>query len=307
MLFRYLEGFMKNGKGILLLTGLLLGSSAFFPYQTVSAEDKEITPEVVVANHLKSIGKPEDLKEIKNRGFDGLASVEFIQGASGKGDGIFLLLSEGPKVAILLRYNDLDYPGEYFAFDGEDVTVGYLRPGQRSPVADFIFRYNRLMKEGLLGGTLSCAWPLLHLQGKNTTLLYDVEKKEGRRLHRLEYRPEKHLGDLRVKLYFDPDTFRHVRTEYRVRVQMDMSVPQRDTSTNGSGGTMFQKIPDSIYVLTEKFDDFREENGLTLPHKYTIDYSLEGQGQSFVACWTARLNNSVYNGNINPQSFVAQR
>ncbi len=296
---------MKNGKGVLLLTGLLLGLSAFFPYQTVSAQDSEITPEAVVANHLKSIGKPEVLKDIKNRGFDGVTSVEFIQGATGNADGIFLLLSEGSKVAILLRYNDLEYPGEYFAFDGKDVSVGYITPGQRSPVADFIFRYNRLMKEGLLGGTLSCAWPLLHLQEKNTTLVYGIEEKDGRRLHRLEYRPEKNLGDLRVKLYFDFDTFRHLRTEYRVRINMDMSIPQ--PNTDGRGGTMFQNIPDSIYVLTEKFDDFREEGGLMLPHKYTIDYSVEGQSQSFVACWTARLNNRVYNGKINPQSFVAQR
>jgi hypothetical protein len=296
---------MKNGKGVLLLAGLLLGSSAFFPSQTVYAQDNEITPEVVVANHLKSIGKPEVLKEIKNRGFDGTTSVEFIQGGTGNADGIFLLLSEGPKVAILLRYNDLEYPGEYFAFDGKDVSVGYITPGQRSPVADFIFRYNRLMKEGLLGGTLSCAWPLLHLQGENTNLVYDREEKDGRRLHRLEYRPEKNLGDLRVKLYFDFDTFRHVRTEYRVRINMDMSVPQ--PNTDDRGGAMFQNVPDSIYVLTEKFDDYREEGGLMLPHKYTIDYSLEGQGQSFVACWTAKLNNRVYNGKINPQSFVAQR
>jgi hypothetical protein len=296
---------MKNGKGVLVLTGLLLCSSAFLPYQTVYAEDKEATSEAVVANHLKSIGKPEVLKEIKNRGFDGTTSVEFIQGASGNVHGIFLLLSEGPKVAMLLRYNDLEYPGEYFAFDGTDVSVGYIRPGQRSPMADFIFRYNRLMKEGLLGGTLSCAWPLLHLQGKNTTLVYDIEEKDGRRLHRLEYRPEKNLGDLKVKLYFDFDTFRHVRTEYRVRINMDMSMPQPDTDS--SGGAMFQNIPDSIYVLTEKFDDFREEGGLMLPHKYTIDYSVEGQGQSFVACWTTRLNNRVYNGKINPQSFTAQR
>ena len=46
---------------------------------------------------------------------------------------------------------------------------------------------------------------------------YGEAKVEGRKLHMIEYRPKNRLGDVKIKLYFDWDTFRHVRTEYNVR------------------------------------------------------------------------------------------
>jgi hypothetical protein len=111
--------------------------------QPTSAEDKDVSPEYVIAEHIKSIGAPETLAKIKSRGFAGTASVDFIQGATGKvTGGQFMLVCEGRRLAIIMRYQDLEYPGEYFAFDGKEVTGGHIKPGQRSPLADFVYRYN---------------------------------------------------------------------------------------------------------------------------------------------------------------------
>jgi hypothetical protein len=108
------------------------------------------------------------------------------------------------------------------------------------------------------------------------------------------------MGDLRVKLYFDVDAFHHVRTEYKARISDDMSVQREDFD-------VFESIPDSIYLLVEKYDDFRDKGGLMLPHSYSIDYSIEGQGSSFLGHWTVSINQHVYNGNINPLSFKAHK
>ncbi len=77
-----------------------------------------------------------------------------------------MCVSDGKKLAIVLKYSDINYPGEYFAYNGKDVSVGHISPGQKSPLADFLFRYNGIMKEGLLGGVFSTGWPLLNLQEK---------------------------------------------------------------------------------------------------------------------------------------------
>ncbi len=66
-------------------------------------------------------------------------------------------------------------------------------------------------------------------------------------------------------------------------------------------------MPESIYVLIEKFDDFQEESGLVLPHSYTLDYSLEGQGTSFVAKWNMKFSQAQFNKEYNEKIFKAQK
>jgi hypothetical protein len=234
-------------------------------------------------------------------------------------DGQLIFASEGNKLGLVLKYNDLVYPGEYFAFNGEEVTVGHISPGQRSPLADFIYRNNGLMKEGLLGGVWSTSWPLLDLQQKRPTLKYAEAKIDGRKLHELEYRPKKGFGDLRVKLYFDFETYRHVRTEYRIRIRDDNSTRREGASRRQSVGIsrfpgdasspeIFDMVPDSIYVLVERFDDFHDYSGLTLPAVCSYEYSVEGQGSSIIAHWTMKASTVIVNnGKVREDFFVAQK
>ena len=279
----------------------------------------QVTPEQVAAAHLKSIGSPEALAALKTLTFVGTTSVEFIQGMSGSMSGQSMCVSDGNKLGIVLKYGDINYPGEYFAYDGKDVSVGYISPGQRSPLADFLFRHNGIMKEGLLGGVFSTGWPLLNLQEKQVDLTYRETTIDGRRLHEIEYRPKQGLTDMKIKLYFDLETYRHVRTEYRVRVRDDMSASRedwdqdREVSSAGRGSsasgfdTLQQGVADSIYVLIEKFDDFKKVGAMTLPHSYTMDYSVEGQGHSFIAKWTMKAAQWAFNRALDERLFVAQK
>ena len=284
------------------------------------ADDKKLKPEEVVANHLQSLGKPELVQKMQSRTFKGTTSFEFIQGMSGSSStGQLVFASERNKLGLVLKYNDLNYPGEYFAYNGEDVTVGHIRPGQRSPLADFIYRYSGLMKEGLLGGVWSISWPLLDIQKKQPMLKYKAAKVDGRKLHELEYRAQKGLGDVKVKLFFDFETYRHVRTEYRVQVKDDQSTRREGASRRQSvgitrypgdaaGSEIFDVAPDSIYVLVEKFDDFHDYSGLMLPAVCSYEYSVEGQGSSFVAHWTMKADAIiVHNGKVREDFFTAQK
>ncbi len=320
---------MAKRNCLFLLTVILGLSFGFARSKNSFAQKGRLNPEELVAEHLKSIGSPEVLAGIKNRGIGGVAGVDFIQGGTGKMTGDFMFVSAGNMLGMIMRYGALEYPGEYFAFDGQEVTVGHINPGQRSPLADFIYRYNGLTKEGLLGGTLSVAWPLLDVEEKQPKLKYDKEKVEGRELHKLEYDSKKGLDDVNVKLYFEPDTYRHVRTEYRLRIRSDMSlqsgavvsrsgVPSSSSAMESgsisaplAGETrpagIHDAAEDSIYLLIEKFDNFKEVDGLTLPHSYNIEYSVQGRGTSFLAQYAVQANQFIHNGKVSSEFFRAQK
>ena len=156
---------MLKHRAIHLITATALGCFFFVaPCENSSAKDKELTPEVIVASHLQSVGDPELLKSVINRGMSGKTTVEFLQGGFGALTGQFMVVSAGHNLSIILKYGGVDYPGEYFAYDGNDVEVSTISPGQWSPLGNFIFRYKGLMKEGLLGGVWSLGWPLLDIE-----------------------------------------------------------------------------------------------------------------------------------------------
>jgi hypothetical protein len=186
------------------------------------------------------------------------------------------------------------------------------------------------MKEGLLGGVLSLGWPLLDIEKRNPSLKYNRAKVDGRELHVIDYNPKGGMNNMKVKLFFEPDTFRHVRTEYMLKVQGEQALQAGQTVTRGvipgaqSGqrdGTITRdagiqdQIANSYYRLVEKFDNFKEvkfkdskgsETGsLILPHSYAIEYSVEGQGSSFLGHWNLIANQWMQNGKLDPSVFKA--
>jgi hypothetical protein len=300
----------------------LLGLILIFilPLAAALAQEKKVlTPDELVAAHLKSIGSPEAIKAIQSRIVSGAAAVRFVMGATGSwNDGEFAVVSEPQRLGLVMKFGALEYPGEYFAFDGKDVTVSNMKPGQKSPVADFIFRNGGVMKEGLLGGTLSVAWPLLNLKEKGAELKVVESKLDGKAVYEVEYRPKKAIGDMKVRLFFDAENFHHLRTEYKVTHKDDMTSSRSITSSaplgagyeNGQvrpNATMMEGVPNSYYTMVEKFDNYQKAGDLTLPYTYTIEYEIQGQGTSFVANWKMRSSGQfVNNGKIDAEFFKAK-
>ena len=326
------EATMKVKAINLLITFALGFSLSPARSESLSAKDKELTPEEVVAAHLKSIGTPEFLTSIKNRGMSGNTTVEFVQGGVGTLPGQGMVISAGRNLSIILKYGAVQYPGEYLAYDGSDVEVSTITPGQRSPLGDFLFRYKGVMKEGLLGGVLSLGWPLLDLEKRNPSLKYASAKVDGRDLHEIDYTPKGGMNNIKVRLFFDPDTFHHVRTEYMLKVEGEQALQAGQTVTQGvpssaglaggqRGGPVTRdagvqdQLAYSYYRLVEKFDDFKEvkfkdaqggeTRSLILPHSYNLEYSVEGQGSPFLGHWKITADQWMQNGKLDSSVFKA--
>jgi hypothetical protein len=251
------------------------------------AKDDELKAEELVAEHLKSIGSPEALALIKTRSISGNSTFKFISGATGQMSGPAQFVSEDGKMGIVIRYGGTEYPGEHFACDGKDVMVDNIKTGQRSPLGEFFYGHGGIMKSELWGGTLYVGWPLLHIKDSGARIKSKKKSIDGRELYELEYVPKQSMEDVKVKLYFDSATFRHVMTEYRLRLLL------QDNTT--------------IYVLTERFDDFRQIENLTLPFKYSINFMFEGSSGSLQTLYTFDIEKIAHNGNIDPRFYVAQK
>ena len=267
---------MKKKANVLLIACCILA----FQMTGLCADN----PEQLVAEHLKSIGDPDAISQVKSISFTGTSFVKFIQGMQGQLLGTSKLVSQGSKMAIVMGFNNLDYPGEHFAFDGKNVTVTNMQPGVKSPVADFIHRYNRIMTNGMLGGVFSNAWPLLDIKTNKPNMKLRKTKVDGSELYEIEYRPRSNHGEMRIRLFFDPETYRHVRTEYKVSTR----IGERD-----------------LYdTLTEKFENFKKAGDLTLPHNYTIEYMTDGAQTAFIGTWDMEVTDWTFNApDIDQQLF----
>jgi hypothetical protein len=283
---------LRRPLGASLLSLLLLLSSA----AGVRPQDKEkMKPEELIAKHLDTIGPAEARNALKSIIAAGVveATLRGGRGAASKISGTSVLASESGKGLLNFGFNDTEYPFERIAFNGDKVTGAWLKPGMRSPLINFILSYDSIIRQGLLGGTLSAGWPLRNLTEKNPKLEYGgLKKVEGRQLHELRYSPRKG-GDLKINLYFDPETFRHVRTEYRKSVSTQTGGV--DSSKAGTGETRYQMV--------EEFGDFKKEGNLTLPHDYTLTLKIESPGQTLSMQWAAKLVKFVFDQEIPRSEF----
>src|SRR5215470_2003033 len=238
-----------------------------------SAQDKKLTAEGLVARHLESVGTAEARIKALTRVVTGETKFIARLGGSANVDGNAMMVSAGAKLRLGIRLPLNDYPGEDLAFDGAQAATGLLPAGRRSQLSAFFNSQNLPLREGLIGGTLSTAWPLLRMDQTQPKLDYrGLKKVDGRQLHEVGYRPRKGSTDLKVSLFFDPETFRHVRTKYNLEI--GATIGTRENSNQNT---------ESYISLTEDFDDFREVDGLTLPHKYKMQLSVQGTSAAAAA------------------------
>jgi len=261
---------------------------------TALASDK-MNPEEVVAKHLESIGPEAARSSVQSRVVVGTSRAVFkARNNAGAIDGRTVLASENNKVLFGMGFDTPDYIGEKFGYDGKKFTVGYLKPGVRSTLGSFILIHDNVFKEGLMGGTLSSAWPLLNLAEHKVKLEYAGMEKIGEQsVHKLKYMPSKG-SDLEISLYFDTKTFQHVRTQY------DRVVGAR-FSGGGIDNQTFNKA--SRYKMIEDFSDYKQEGKLNLPHSYKLQLEIENTGGTSVHKWEMNLSQFVWNQEIDEKSY----
>ncbi len=240
----------------------------------VSASDKpgKLSADQVVAKYLDAMGTAPSRAAVNSRLAQG--SVHFSQLITGDIhlDGKAQLRSSGPKFQCVFQFASPQYPGEQFAFDGQNAKIAQIGQLARSMLGDFLAGEPEILREGLWGGEFSTAWPLLDTKASGAKLRSEgIKKINDHGLYVLDYAPRKrnNNGELEIRFYFEPDTFRHVLTEYRLTAAPFDAGQSTDTAM-------------LVTTVEERFSEFRVVDNLALPTQWEIEVHTEpSQSQGF--------------------------
>ena len=264
----------------------LVAMAAPLPQEKIKAEE-------VLAKHLASIGSADALGSIKSIIAVGKCKALSHTNAFREQSGISQLASEGDKVVLAMLFNSTLYTSEKAGYNGQKHTVAILPDGKRSFLGTFLVSHDTPFKQGLIGGVLSTAWPLLNVGKEMPKLTYSgMDKIDNRQVHKLRFDPRK-SGGMQITLFFDAETFRHVRTDYQYVLAARM------------GETMVESIRqlESRYQLVEEFSDFKTEGKLTLPHTYKIRYTIDEQKNTQMLEWMMNFSQFVFDEEIDDKAF----
>ncbi len=259
------------------------------------AHAADVKAEDIVAKHLDSIGTAEARAAIKSRAVQGSLRFKVLVGGGGEVTGTWGRVSEQRKSNFVMKFGNGDWRGEQFVFDGDKTWFAAATASHVPSVfAKFVNSQDFIVREGLLGGELSTAWALQNLDASRVKIeSIGVKKVDGHELQGVEYY-SKGKTDMLVKLYFDPESYRHVMTVYSVSISPNMGRNVTDSVNQ-------QEIR---YTIEERFGDFKTDNGITLPHHYDLQYTQELQsGSTRVYEWDMTADKIVNNLDLDPKNF----
>jgi len=260
---------------------------------TAVAKKPKLEPEELVRHHLESLGLSDGRVVRNSCQADGNGALTILRGGGGKLQGPAKFLSNGRKMRMSILFNRSDYPAEEVSFNGDEVDVGQLSPGRRSPLGEFIYQFDEIVAEGLFGGVLSTGWSLLEVEERKPKLSYEgLKKVDDVQYHILRYRPRKR-SDLEIRIYFDPETYRHLMTIYKVRIEPF------------AGRNMDEQALQAVvrYDVRETFSDFREVEGLTLSAQWSVDYTREVGTTITMLRWTMNFESMKSDSEVDPSYF----
>jgi hypothetical protein len=295
---------MSTGTKLTLAAYLLtfLGTSAALGQEHLSAED-------VLRRHLDSIGTAAVRATAKSRVVEGTTSYRVLVGGSGQIDGKAVMVSDGRKLQLMLKINATQYTGERFICDGDKTSVaGTYTDKTRSEFGEFLRSEDAPLREGLLGGVLSTSWPLLELDARKGKLKYQgLKKLDGVDFQAVSYQPKKNTG-MEITLYFEPETFRHVRTVYTVSVHAGLGVSGAPAEVGGTlaagGDVSTARQQETRYRIEERFSDFKTIDGLSLPSRYDLRFQEELQnGFTKTVEWETTATRVLNNVSVDARNF----
>ncbi|MBZ5615024.1 MAG: hypothetical protein LAO23_13520 [Acidobacteriia bacterium] len=268
---------------------------------SIACAKENPTADEILQRHLDSIGPASIRVAAKSRVVEGTASYRVLVGGSGRIDGKAVLVSEGRRLHMLLKIN-AQYTGEQFICDGDKTSVaGTYLDKSRSEFGEFLRSEDVPLREGLLGGELSTAWPLLDLASRKGKLRYQgLKTVDGVDLYAVTYQPKKNT-DLEITLLFEPQTFHHVGTIYAVSVHAGLGM-----SDSGEGASEIESARQNQtrYRIEEKFGDFKTADGLTLPNHYDLRFQQELQnGFTKQVEWEVNVTRVLNNISVDARNF----
>lgn len=282
---------------------------------TTLASATDLKPEELVAKHLDSIGTADARKGIKSRVVQGTAQYTILVGGAGTQEGKAVLVSEQNKIHLLFKFPNNIYRGEQIVTDGSRIEVAATTAQKtRSALGTYLYTQDAAIRDGLLGGVLSTAWPLLDPDVHKAKLSYlGLKTIDGKQLHDLHYRPKKG-SDQEIDLFFEPDTFRHVLTIYKLSISQHLVSQEYQTAggavipsqTLGASSDAAQAGQQATtrYRVEERFSDFKTADGLTLPSHYNLHFTSEQQsGATTVNEWNVSFGEVMENPQLDPKNF----
>jgi hypothetical protein len=101
-------------------------------------------------------------------------------------------------------------------------------------------------------------------------------------------------GELKITLFFDAESFHHVRTDY------ERVIPAPLGATPGESASQREVR----YKLVEDFSDFKREGDVTLPHTYNVQFSIFQLNNPIALDWTINLTRFTFDYPIEAKEFV---
>jgi hypothetical protein len=281
--------------GLLTVVGLSLVSLSGLALR--SAEDGDgLTVDTLIQRHLASIAPGERLEKRHSFVIKGNCEFRVLVGQTkiAPGPGIVQIVSRGKAYSTVVKFESGEYGGEVYVTDGKKARTAYATPADRNPMTEMLQAQQALLNEGLFGGELTTAWALLDVKDRKPRLTFrGLEDVDGVKLYELDYRIRKGGSDLTNRLYFEPEKFHHVLSTYEVVIPARMGANPADSA---------RQRP-SRYKIEERFSDFKDFNGFTLPSIWTIQYSQSQTNDSLLYQWKTVFTQSALDMEIPDQVF----
>ena len=272
---------------------LVVCSLAILVITTVS-ESQSLKPEEIIARHLNAIGTKENRMAVSTLMALGLSEFESRTPVV-KGGGKAVIVSDPGNLFFVMSFNSKEYPFEKIGYFDGKLSLPFTTAGGRSLLATFIAEHEKMLSDGLIGGLLSLRWPLLDIEKRKPKINGGGTKKvNDRKAYVLEYAPSGGGSkEFTIKLYFDAETFNHIRSEYRYEVE----------SKDGTFGQQNRRASGFI-SLTEDFSDFRVVEGLMLPHYQRLDYMTNGNSGTYQNIWGVKVSEYRVNQPLQSDFFT---
>ncbi len=270
-------------------TLILVASVAFSSISTA----QNLKADEVVLKHLESIGTKENragltsLMAIGESEFESKIPIV-------KGGGRAVVVSNLENLFFVISLNSKEYPFERVGFFNGKVNLPYINAGTRSMLGLFIAEHEKILSDGIFGGSMSLRWAFWDEKRKPQVKLSGTKKINDRKVYVLNYMPSGGgSSEFSVRLYFDSESFNHVRSDYRREVLRGQGVFGQANQT-----------ANAVLQLTEDFSDFKTIDGLTLPHSYQVSFLSNSNTTSNENIWRINVGEYRLNQKLTPDFFT---
>lgn len=273
---------------ILVLFSINIYSETHIKVDRTLNKKSDISVNEILSKNLSSIGKVDDIKNVKSLVMVGSVKTDIWRGQ--QYIGAAQVASEGNKFLLAMIFDSSVYFYEKAGFDGEKFSIG-IPNGQRTSLGNFFKSQEMIFKEGIFGGVFSGGWVSLSQNIKDNLKYEGIEKIDSKEFYKIRYSSNAN-GNLKITLYFDKTNYQHILTKYEFTTISRME----------NDPTRAIRQREIRHTLVEQFGDFKKVGNLNIPNTYLIDLTINSSDIN-KQTWIINFNQFYYNESLEVQSF----